>query len=224
MVSDGEAQVACFELDRGAWPHADALLDDAELARASRFKHERDRRRFVRSHAALRSTLALALGIDPRALVFTEGAHGRPELTDGALRFSLSHSGGIALVALARRAVGVDAEAIRAGPHLEVARFFSAREQAALAAVPNDERCAAFFRAWVRKEAYLKARGTGLQAPLHAFDVSLEPGSPAQLLGTRPDSREADRWTLADVAVPNGYIAALAHEGPLRNVVVRVCR
>jgi len=220
VISAGDVQVAWFELDVGDWSGAESVLDDAERARAERFRHERDRDRFVRSHAALRRELAHVLGRNPATLAFTEGPHGRPELSDGALRFSLSHAGGLALIGIAKNTVGVDVEAIRPGTHFDVVRFFSSREQATLAGLPEHERCAAFFRAWVRKEAYLKARGVGLQAPLHAFDVSLEPHAPAQLLATRPDASEAARWTLAELRAPLGFIAALAHEGPLRTMNV----
>jgi 4'-phosphopantetheinyl transferase len=122
----------------------------------------------------------------------------------------------LALYALTRgRALGVDVEYVRddlAGQEI-AERFFSRQEVRALSALPADARTRAFFNCWTRKEAYIKARGEGLSLPLDQFDVSLTPGEPAALLGTRPDPQEAARWLLRELAPARGYVAALAVEG-----------
>src|SRR5205807_4072981 len=109
-----------------------------------------------------------------------------PATGQGAdLRFSVSHSEDVALLAFARgREIGVDIEAIRAdADYCGVAQsFFSRQEQETLRALPAGRQCEAFFACWSRKEAYIKARGMGLSLPLDQFDVSLTPGEPAQLL------------------------------------------
>jgi len=92
-------------------------------------------------------------------------------------------------------------------------RFFSESEQAQLAALPRDERFEAFFRCWTRKEAYIKATGDGLSLPLHQFDVSIAAGKTNALLATRPSSSEAALWSLQDVPVPTGYVAAICVRG-----------
>jgi len=70
-----------------------------------------------------------------------------------------------------------------------------------------------FFRCWTRKEAYIKAKGQGLWLPLSQFDVSLEAGVENALLATRPDPSEAAQWSLREVAVGPGYVAALCVAG-----------
>ena len=214
---DGDVVVAAFDLERGDWTGAESVLDKVERARAARFRFDVDRRQYVRSHAALRAVLGRVLEVAPERLRFSVGPRGRPEVEGGGCRFSLSHAGGRALVALTlRRALGVDLEVVRAGPEREVRRFLSVAEQQELASLPRGEQQAAFFRAWVRKEAWLKARGTGLTEPLDAFDVSLAPGAPAELRATRPDAEEAKLWTLHDLPAPPGFLAALAIErGPV---------
>src|SRR5208283_4072463 len=121
-----------------------------------------------------------------------------------------------ALYAVTRgREIGIDLEFIRCDLEVEqiAERFFSRSEIATLRAVPTDLQKYAFFLCWTRKEAYIKARGEGLSLPLDQFDVSLIPGEPAELLGTRPDSDEALRWDLRELAVAPGYVGAVAAEG-----------
>jgi 4'-phosphopantetheinyl transferase len=99
-------------------------------------------------------------------------------------------------------------------------RFFSPRESSALRTLPVSLRVEAFFNCWTRKEAYLKARGEGLLAPLDGFDVSLIPGQPAALL-----SGSYGRWSLYALTPAPGYAAAVAVEGcscDLRLVSLRV--
>jgi 4'-phosphopantetheinyl transferase len=71
----------------------------------------------------------------------------------------------------------------------------------------------AFFAAWTRKEAYLKARGEGLSLPPQGVEVTLAPDEPASLLSVGGDPREARRWTLHELKPRPGYAAAVAVEG-----------
>lgn len=188
-----------------------------ERARAERFYFERDRERFVVARGVLRAILGGYLKRAPESLSFRYGSHGKPALAGDAdgdsIRFNVSHSRGIALYAVCRgREVGIDLEHIRFDLAIaEIAgRFFSRREVAMLRALPAEVRHEAFFRCWTRKEAYIKARGEGLSLPLDQFDVSLVPGEPAELLGTRQDPSEASRWSLREIIPAPGYVAALA--------------
>lgn len=122
----------------------------------------------------------------------------------------------MALYAITRgREVGIDLEFIRCDLEAEqiAERFFSHSEIATLRALPKHFQKCAFFLGWTRKEAYIKARGEGLSLPLDQFDVSLIPGEPAALLSTQPDSDDAFRWSLQELTLASGYVAALAVEG-----------
>lgn len=216
-----EVHVWRASLDQ-AVPRVGALLETLqpdERERAARFRFEDDRNRFIAARGILRDILARALGSTPGAVRFVYGPWGKPALAEpapGDLQFNLSHSGGLALYALTcGRAVGIDVERIRPEVMREgiARRFFSPREVAALERLPEAERCAGFFRCWTRKEAYVKATGRGLLLPLDSFDVSLAPGEPAALLGTRPDPAEACRWSLMHLEPGNGWVGALAVEG-----------
>src|SRR5258708_1995291 len=90
-----------------------ALLSPDETARAGRFRHPRHRDRFTVRRGMLRSILGAYLGQNPAMLRFGYGPFGKPALDHGSgtggLCFSVSHSHGIALYALARGVdVGVD--------------------------------------------------------------------------------------------------------------------
>lgn len=191
-----------------------------EQARAERFYFQRDRERFITAHGVLRAILGLYLNRAPGCLSFRYSTHGKPALAwdhaGDALCFNMSHSRGVGLYAIARgREVGIDLEFMRCDLKVEqiAERFFSRPEIATLRALPTHSRRRAFFLGWTRKEAYIKARGAGLSLPLDQFDVSLTPGEPAALLRTQPDPDEALRWSLQELTLASGYVAALAVAG-----------
>ena len=197
-----------------------ALLADDERARAARFKFEVHRNRFVAGRGIQRRILSRYLGVDPAAIRYRLAEHGKPALdgpgADGGLQFNVSNSEDGLLVAVSRgRELGVDLEALLpVGDRDAVARrFFSAPENEVYDTIADDQRDAAFFTCWTRKEAYIKAIGEGLTMPLHRFDVTLRPGEPARLLCTRGRPDEADRWTLRELDPGPGWLGALAAEG-----------
>jgi 4'-phosphopantetheinyl transferase len=221
-LSSDEVHVwrAALDLAQSQVDYLREILSEDEAQRADRFAFERDRKRFTVARGLLRLVLSRYLNIDARQLRFYYSAYGKPALilpdnTD-SLFFNVSHAHGLALYALARGSeLGVDIEYVR--PIQEVERiaqqFFSAQEQSALRALPEDQRLRAFFECWTRKEAYIKARGEGLSLPLDQFDVSLAPGAPAKLLAVASDEREHTRWMLQSLDPGPGYVAALAIEG-----------
>jgi 4'-phosphopantetheinyl transferase len=197
----------------------EALLDDDERARSTRFFRPTDRHRFVLAHAALRLFLSRCLDIHPTTVRYENGAHGKPRLGPGlpSLDFNLSHSGELAVLAVARdRSIGVDVEQVRDVPDsLSIAvTHFSATERQVLQSLPPGEQRAAFFRCWTRKEAVIKAVGEGLSRALDSFDVDLAPGSLSAL--TRFDGRpgEESGLSLRDIPAPPGHAAAGAVAAP----------
>lgn len=196
------------------------LLSVEELERADRFRFDVHRHRFQTARGALRDILARYLAAtDPRDLVFETAEHGKPRLVQSGeaagISFNSADSADLALIAVTRAAeVGVDLEKIvpeRAGEKL-AERFFSAAEAETLASLSPDVRIQGFFNCWTRKEAYLKAVGTGLLAPLDSFAVSLVPGEPPRLLFVDGDPAAPDRWSLAALHAAPGYAAAVAIE------------
>lgn len=192
-----------------------SLLARDELERARTFVRELDRRRFVAGRAVLRILLGRYVGDDPAALPFAYGPNAKPHLASPTARveFNVSHAGPLVLLAFTRGiAVGVDVERIRddVDSHRIASRFFSGAERDALRTLPEPTRTRAFFACWVRKEAYVKACGAGLSQPLQSFDVSVDPATPAALLRARDPLVDVRGWSLRDLDVGPGYVAALA--------------
>ena len=194
-----------------------ALLSAAERARAERFHDARLRERFVVAHGRLRQVLACYLECPPAALDLEAADGSKPVVPGSGLEMSLSHAQGCGLVAVARRAVGVDLEPLR--PDLAVAELapqvFSPRELAALASFAATEQVAAFLRGWTRKEAYLKARGVGFHFPPRDCEVALGPGVERALLAVAGEPGEEERFRFRDLEPWPGFVGALAVAAPL---------
>jgi 4'-phosphopantetheinyl transferase len=183
------------------------FLSADERERAARFRFDRDRNRFIVCRGSLRELLAARLRIAPSSVRFVYGGHGKPAIEDPEIRFNVSHSHGMAMIAVTRgREVGCDIEWIDpsfAGEKIPE-HFFSPYEVATLRALPVAGQCEAFFRCWTRKEAYIKACGLGVSLALDSFDVTLAPDQPAALL------RGADGWSFLEIdAPPADYAAAV---------------
>ena len=195
-----------------------AVLSADERARADRFRVAPARRQFVAARAALRGVLATYLGCAPADVAFRLGPQGKPALTvpGTALHFNLSHSHGVALVAVTRRGeVGVDVEQVRPLTDADALaeRYFAPAEVATLRALPEGERMEGFFNAWTRKEAFLKATGKGISYGVERVEVTLRPGELARVLALDGDSEAARGWGLTALTPAPGYVGALAIPG-----------
>jgi 4'-phosphopantetheinyl transferase len=215
----------CLDSFESPEPGFSGILSQDEVARASRFHFENDRRRFVRCRIALRALLGSYLDVPPAGIRFRYGGNGKPEIAgpqhSRGLRFNVSNSRGLALIAVSSgRAIGVDIERVRPKVEcLDIARrFFSAREIEALLALGENKRQEAFFACWTRKEAFLKSTGDGLTCPLSEFSVSVDPDGPAELWDVKGDPNAVSHWCLESVRPGAGYIGALAYKGPVCRV------
>jgi len=208
-------------VDAATLEHCRSVLSPKELERAARFLVEPPRRHFIVARGTLRVLLGDALSIDPRALEFEYGRFGKPSLKPGTappIEFNVSHSGEVVLVAIGgSRPLGVDVEAERGHrDFLRLAqRFFAPGEIERLESVPESVRAAAFYRCWTRKEAYLKARGTGITLGLDTFEVAFLPGEAEAVLRTPPDDQPGN-WNVFAIEAAPGHAAALtvAREDP----------
>src|SRR5205809_3281247 len=167
-MANDEIHVWCAGLDKLAsdLPAFAAPLSESERKRADRFQFDRDRNRFIVRHGLLRMILGRYLNIEPERVTFAYESRGKPLLYGPAamppFHFNLSHSNGLALIALTRQAaLGVDVERVRFIPEAAqiAAKFFSPAEAAMLHAIPSDQKPGGFFLAWRLKER--NPNGTG---------------------------------------------------------------
>ena len=193
----------------------DETLAPDEKNRAQRFVFQPDRNSYIAARGVLRELLARYLHRAPVEIEFDYGPQGKPALrsesSERRVQFNVSHSHGVGLFAFAvGRLVGVDVELVRpdfAGEKI-AERFFSPQEVMELRSLPPAAQDEGFFLCWTRKEAYIKARGEGLQIPLKSFHVSLTPGKPARL-----QAEDSSRWSLLSLRPEGRYVGAVVGEG-----------
>jgi 4'-phosphopantetheinyl transferase len=204
-----------------------AAISPDEQARASAFRIEDARRRFLITRGALRLLLGHYLCVPPEDLKFDFEVYTKPRLAPGHrasvdMRYNVSHSGDLALVAVTTGCeIGVDIEQLRAVKQMEeiAQRYFHRLEVDAVLATRVKDRPAAFFRCWTAKEALLKAIGSGITATLDAFEVPLDEAFEGwvDLSRIRQDQTHSQCWLERLSPVPK-YIAAIAFVGSHRSV------
>ena len=196
-IADSEIHIWLVELDKlnSGGRRLEDLLPDDILLKAARRRTDEARSRYLAAQASLRIVLSQYLGADPTNIILDYSAKGKPFIPYSTLGFNLSDSGGLAAVAVAsKERVGVDIEQIRQDfDCLRIARRrFRAEETDFLSAFAGDRLIREFFRLWVRKEAYLKAVGSGISGGLDC----------------RVD--EVEGWTIANIDVGDAFAAAFA--------------
>lgn len=206
-----------LESDEDTYTRLFAMLSPEECHRARRFRQDRDSRWFVVRRGTLRELLGRELGCDPRDVRILADEFGKPAVDGSDLRFNLSHSRGIALYVLTRNLqIGCDLERLDSGLATdETAELvLSPAERGIWNRTERTRRQAMFLRYWTCKEAYLKARGVGLEPPLCKITVSED--DPARFVSLPDDDPSA--WSLATFCPVTGSVAALVVRHPLSNV------
>ena len=184
------------------------------------------RRLFQESHSLVRRALSRYSNIPPGKWRYVKNAHGKPridpKLGSVPLSFSLSHTKGLAVVAVTAGAdVGVDVESMdrRVDAAKISGRFFSPEESVPLQKCRPGRLREHFFRYWTLKECYMKARGLGLSLPLDSFSFRLAEGLPHRIVFSEKDLRNSEDWRFALIRTLR-YVVAIAvktgRPGPLR--------
>jgi 4'-phosphopantetheinyl transferase len=193
------------------------VLDHAERQRAACFRLDRDRQHFVLGRAFLRRVLAGYRNRRPEAIALTQGPHGKPALADpdDPLRFNFSHSGTICVMAVTEGVeIGVDVEELR--PVQDLDNALTPRERTLIQAAPPERRDEILLRCWTRKEAVLKAAGTGLIARPDALDTQSEGAS----LRWPSAGVDAVDYRLFDISSTTAVAALAVRDDGARCVVV----
>lgn len=188
--------------DEAAYARALGLVGRARREHIGRYRLPADRCLGLAASLLLRRCLA-ALGIDAGKERIDRDAGGRPYLPDRpGCHFNLSHSGRRAACVVGETPVGVDVEAIPEGGRLPVDLVLHPAERAWFSACQDGPR--QFARLWTRKEAYLKATGTGL---------GVDPCSFVAMPGCRLPEHGGRRYALQEYAL-DGYALAVCAARP----------
>ena len=217
MLQTEEVHLWLTNADRTSWK-PDALqnvLNEKERLRATRFHFDADRNRFIVRRAILRQIIGQYLGKVPGVIEFAENSFGKPTLAGESgelpLHFNLSTSGEWVISAFAmQRRIGVDVEKCRQDFNwAEIAgQFFHAQEMKSISESPELERVQSFFKHWTMKEAFIKARGVGLERSLLELDFT------AVVREKQMSYAAADgsKWLCLSFAPGDGLVAGLVVE------------
>lgn len=190
------------------------LLGRAELERAQRITCKDYRLQVVKARALLRVMLSRCTGRSPESFEFDEGGGTRPRLRANpwGLHFSVSHSDDKVAVALSTAPVGIDIERVGADCSWQAiaAICFHPSERGQLQGMDGEAGREAFFEIWTRKEAYLKAIGTGLDTDPASFSIA----APDGVVATDTSDPRSAKWFTRSIDAPAGYKAALASHCP----------
>lgn len=212
-MSGLQADVHIWAFNLDVPPPADwlAALSADEQARAKRFAFERDATRFRHGRATLRGLLGHWCGHAPRTLRIGTGPQGKPFLPDQApCHFNLSHSADQAMLAIsASHELGLDIETVRAPAELAAlaSQIMTSAEHTAWTALADADRLGAFYLCWTRKEAALKALGTGLLVEPHTLDVGC---SATDATVSTPHAGRVTALSLRSWRPDGGTVASLA--------------
>lgn len=144
------------------------FLTVEENNRASRYISLTHKKAFIYQHHLLRKYISGWLSISPLDVNLTINPFGKPEILNTPFHFNMSRSGNHLAFYFGPKEVGIDIESIRtASPFIEVAKLhFHFNEQQFISSDID------FFTIWTRKEAVLKAMGTGLQSQIDDIDTT----------------------------------------------------
>ena len=200
-----------------------AMLSPEEQDRWSRLGSASVRDTFLIARALLRTGLSHYARPHPQDWRFITGPQGKPAIHPEqnpslcALHFNLSHTRQLIVCAITQGCeVGVDVEYTERRSRLEpiARRFFSDPEVAQLHGLDEAQFRSTFFRFWTLKEAYLKARGTGITLPLDKFGFDLEADLPPQVWFAPALQDRAEDWCFTDRTIGHHHRLALALHRP----------
>lgn len=226
MPEDPHIDVWICRLDAGDRHLANwrRLLSTDEVERCNRFVFQHDRQKFIAARGQLRQILARYVEIKPELLQFGYATHGKPYLPAriNDIHFNLSHSSFLAAIAVSRvKEVGIDIEEIRPIKEDIAKRFFSEAENEGLGRLPPDDRLRGFYNVWTRKEALIKALGSGLSTPLDSFDVSVDDREEVRVRGACADLQNGESWIISGFRPYPGFVGSLAVRAESRRMDVK---
>ncbi len=193
------------------------ILDNRELQRYQRIASPAKKAEFFSSRLLLKKILHHYLPEKADSIHSLTDSFGRPFWYIGKWRlplyFSLSHTKGVIACAVAGIAeIGCDIELIRPRRYEAelAAKVLGKSEMCHYQKQENREYARQFFyRCWTLKEAYLKAKGIGIRAPLTEIDFGCASLSSC-FCAFSSDKETEGNWQFHQQFLPAGFSLALA--------------
>jgi 4'-phosphopantetheinyl transferase len=193
-------------------------LSPEERAQHGRFRFDHHRHTYLVSHALVRSALSLITQVEPAKFSFKSNAYGKPFIAapsqQQTLHFNLSHTEGLAAVAISRHMMlGIDVEKKNRQILTQslAEQFFAPEECQTVAQATEHERSTKMLEFWTLKESYIKAVGMGLSIPLDSFAFELAtPTQAARLTRLDTQAGETDAWRFWQGQPTDHHLMALA--------------
>lgn len=206
----------------------DIPLSNEEQQKAATFYFAEHRRHYELAHQYLRWVLSQYLDLAPHTIEFTKNDFGKPELLESQnalqLQFNLSHSDCFIAIGVGKKhALGVDIETIKTNKDITTLaeHCFSTQEWQDFSTIESEKQQAEFYRHWSRKEAYIKALGTGLHTPTTSFSIDVDPAdNPTPVIDTNKQNAEWKIWTIETTGLRD-CACAVTTEGTITSVFLQ---
>lgn len=148
-------------------------ISHKEAERAALFQSEKDKNTYICCHALLRLVISGKLNILPDSISFMKEKGNKPFIKDYPLHFNISHTSEAFAFVISDKSAGIDLENIqrRIGTATFMNASFNPAERRFITACTGETK-ERLFLLWTRKEALLKALGTGIASDLRGIKVS----------------------------------------------------
>lgn len=165
------------------------ILDKEERAVYHRYRVDFKKVEFLIGRLLLKTQLGVRLQMSPEKIHFQKGEYGKLYLADRDIKakgptvhFNLSHSDRMVVCGFTTHGgIGVDVEYAERDNFAVMQTVYATHEIAFVDTKQTvDEKLIAFYLLWTRKEAYIKALGTGFSLSPLTFSVPLEMGRVSQ--------------------------------------------
>lgn len=192
-----------------------SLLNDQEKEKANRYKISKPRREFIITRGLLKKLLGQYLSLNVIEINLEVTDHGKPFFKNAEnIYFNISHSENLGVIAFTKNSeMGVDVEYMEEIKNYEdlVKRFFSKAEYEQFTKLKKNMQKKAFYTAWTKKEAYIKAIGYGFHHSLASFVVSFDQGHEEY-------KYENVDWNLFTDEIKPGYMFSVMKKGMINKI------
>ena len=192
-------------------------LNVGERKRADQFLLSDDRNLFIVSRFFLKKILSEYLKVDINEIQINYGTFGKPYIDNMKdIRFNIAHSKELFVIALIKSLnIGVDIENKERNFSWDKLSeiLFTRNELKIFNDSDKNTKGEVFINCWTRKEAVLKAKGTGLSIPFKEFEVSFLKEEKLEILTAKWPDFEKREWSLFSFDIRDDYRGALAVQG-----------